>query len=132
MVKMTMGEARARYGDRLTVASLSVQVKGENSAGEREIRILHDGTNGVDLNRYILVLDAVPCPTAPDVQASMRILPEGTGAEGPVGLALDAKEAHRLILIDEEDWGLLGCRADPNEDALYLNKRGTYGIASAA
>ena len=132
MVKMTMKEAQHKYGSRLTVASLSVQVKRTDGKGKREIRILHDATNGVDVNRYVLVVDGIPCPMSSDVQAVLRLLPDDQGTAGPIGLAIDAKEAHRLILIVEEDWGLLGCRADPKSDTVYLNKRGTYGVSSAA
>ena len=106
MVRMTVGEAREKYGDRLTVASLSALEKKVGDDGTREIRILHDGTNGVDLNRFILVLDAVPCPMAADLQASMRQMPDERAPITPAGLALDAKEAHRLIPVREEDWGL--------------------------
>ena len=58
--------------------------------------------------------------------------PASRGDQGCAGFTLDAKEAHRLTLIRRADWGLLGYSVDGDEGAVYLNKRGTYGVASAA
>ena len=49
--------AKERYGDRLAVASLSALEKSVAEDGEVEVRVLLDGTHGVDTKRYIKVLD---------------------------------------------------------------------------
>ena len=54
---MTLAAARARYGDRLTIASLSVLEKGTTEDAVVEVRVIHDGTKGVHVNNLIKVLD---------------------------------------------------------------------------
>ena len=44
---------------------------------------------------------------------------------------VDVRKAHRQIRIKGSDWGLLGCRADDKSSDVYLNKVGTFGVASA-
>ena len=46
-------------------------------------------------------------------------------------LVFDVKAAHRLVPVHRRDWGLQACRLD-EEDVVYLNTRGTFGVASAA
>ena len=65
-------EARRRYGCRLTIAPLAALEKGLDEDGVMEVRVLHDGTNGVDLNRFIKVLDAGLSPMAQDLKTCMR------------------------------------------------------------
>ena len=72
MAPKSKAAAKAKYGDRQTVASLSALQKGVSEDGEVEVRVLHDGTNGVDTNRYICVLDGGYNPTAQDLKACMR------------------------------------------------------------
>ena len=55
------------------------------------------------------------------------------------GMAFDIRRAHRQIPIREEDWGYLACRLDDkptdlatDEDVVYVNKVGTFGVGSAA
>ena len=68
-----------KYGTRLAIASLAALEKGTDPDGNIEVRIIHDGTNGVDVNRYIKVLDGGCCPTAADIkctgQAALRAHP---------------------------------------------------------
>ena len=58
-------DARARYGERLTIASLGAVEKGTAPDGSTEVRVIHDGTHGVDINRFIKVQDGTVFPTAP-------------------------------------------------------------------
>ena len=61
--------ARERYGDRLTIASLTaLEKKGVDEDGDIEVRVLHDGTHGVDVNRSILILDGGVNPIASDIK----------------------------------------------------------------
>ena len=55
-----------------------------------------------------------------------------------VTVAADVAKAHRRCLCRETDFGYLGCSAkptpgdDPNKDTVWLNRVGTFGVASAA
>ena len=126
---MSESDARATYGDRLTIASLGAIEKGMGSDGLTEVRIIHDGTNGIDLNRYTCVRDGGLSPVASDLKAVMRM--QAASGQPHIGAAIDAKEAHRLVAIRPEDWPLVACQVYPGCD-VYLNKVGTYGVASAA
>ena len=122
MAEMSDEEARAKYGDNLYVAALGVVDEGE------KIRVVHDGTHGVQINHRIRPRDQIRCPSAGEIQEVLRGLRE----RGSKGFALmgDASKAHRRIKVREEDWGYQACRTQPGR--LWLNKVGTYGIASAA
>ena len=126
---MPFREALDKYGTRLAIASLAALEKGVDQDGNTEVRIIHDGTNGVDVNRFIKVVDGGCCPTAPDIKCAMR---EQRASGIPhFGLTLDVKEAHRMVAVREEDWPLQACQVRPGGD-VFLNTCGTYGIASAA
>ena len=64
--------AKARYGQRLTIAALSALEKSNSPEGVVEVRVLHDGTHGVELNRYIMVRDGGISPMASDMKAALR------------------------------------------------------------
>ena len=122
-------EARARYGDRLTIASLSALEKGTDEDGETEVRVLHDGTHGVDTNKYIKVLDGGLSPIARDMKTSMRM--QAARGTPHCGVTVDVEGAHKVIVVRPEDWPLQACQIVPGGD-VFLNTRGTFGIASAA
>jgi hypothetical protein len=129
IAKMTEAEAITRYGDRLTIASLGAIEKSRKDDGTAEIRIIHDGTHKVDVNKYIRVRDKIPFPLAPDVA---RVIRHQAASNMPFyALTADVKEAHRAIAVDPRDWPLQACQVQPGGD-VYCNKRGTYGVASAA
>ena len=94
-----------------------------------EIRIIHDGINGVDVNRFIKVRDGSCCPTAADNKCVMRA--QRTSGLPHFGLTLDVKEAHRAVAVRPEDWPLQACQVREG-GLVYLNTRGTYGMTSAA
>mgnify|MGYP001027973725 CR=1 FL=1 len=52
---MTGAAARAQFGERLTIAALGTIEKGLDEDGCVEVRVMHDGTHGVDVNRYIYI-----------------------------------------------------------------------------
>ena len=121
--------AKQRYGKRLTVASLAAIEKAVHDDGTVEIRILTDGSNGVETNQYIKVRDAVPLPLADDIRTTTRL--QGESGKPHFGLTVDVREAHRLIVVAPEDWPLQAVQPVPGGN-VYLNKRGTYGYSSAA
>ena len=126
---MPEAEAKAKCGDRLAIASLAALEKAVSEDGVVEVRVLHDGTHGVDTNRYILVLYGGISPTAQDLK---RVLRHQASRNVPhFGLTVDVEGAHRIIVVRPEDWPLQACQVHPG-GVVYLNRRGTFGIASAA
>ena len=61
-------EAKRRYGDRLAVAALGAVPKELNSD---KVRLIHDGTYSVDVNRRIRVRDRLRFPLIDDATAVM-------------------------------------------------------------
>eukprot|EP00971_Amphidinium_carterae_P211787 4202524-Amphidinium_carterae.1 len=122
-------EAKRRYGDRLTIASLGAIEKGVREDGTVEVRVIHDGTHGLRINSQVKVRDAGLAPSAQDLAVVLR---ECEGSLMPFfGLTADVEEAHRAVALHPDDWPLVACQVRPGE-RVYLNKRGTFGIASAA
>ena len=114
-----------KYGaDRVRVASMAAIMKPDGG-----VRPLHDGTHSVMVNHEIKYADQLQCPGPAEVAASVR------GAtltlEAPFCVSADIQAAHRLVKIREADWGYLACRSDSNSNVLWLNRVGTFGIASA-
>eukprot|EP00974_Lingulodinium_polyedra_P091413 8861582-Lingulodinium_polyedra.AAC.1 len=133
-MKCTAGEARRRWGRRLVVAALGAV---EKNPDKDEWRVVYDATNGVRLNHRIRVRDQVRCPTWPDVCRLLEAVRED-GRAVHFGITFDVAKAHRRIPIREADWGFLACRAEAGrgepaeEEELYINRVGTFGVASAA
>ena len=113
----------------MTIASLSALEKGTDEDGETEVRVLHDGTHGVDTNKYIKVLDGGLSPIARDLKTSMRM--QAARGTPHCGVTVDVEGAHKVIVVRPEDWPLQACQIVPGGD-VFLNTRGTFGIASAA
>ena len=104
MLVLPEAVARERYGDRLAVASLAALEKSVTEDGVTEVRVLHDGTHGVDTNRYIRVLDGGTSPTAQDLKTCMR---HQAGRKRPhIGATLDIKGAHHVVVVRPYDWPL--------------------------
>ena len=131
---MTEEEAKARYGERLAVAALGAVPK---ELGSSTVRLIHDGTYSVPVNGRIKVRDRLRFPLIDDATAILNVVHqeaiEGTGKiRGQ--LLYDVKGAHRLLPVRQEDWGLQAFRMPGalDQGMVYLRKRGTFGIASAA
>ena len=127
-------EAKRRYGERLAVAALGAVPK---ELGSSTVRLIHDGAYSVQVNGRIKVKDRLRFPLIDDATAILnsvhREANEGRG--GIRGqLLYGVKGAHRLLPVCREDWGLQALRLPGEMDpgAVYLHKRGTFGIASAA
>ena len=69
-------------------------------------------------------------PQYDDLEAILRAFKEEAAPQRFL-LAFDVKSAHRLVPAHERDWGLHACCLDKEEE-VYLNTRGTFGVASAA
>ena len=127
LMKHTEEEAKRLYPG-LVIASLGANRK-EKSDGTIMARVLHDGTNGIAVNRRTRVQDQERCPMASDLKRGMR--EKATRGERTFALTADVKEAHRQVPVSRQDWRLLGCRVRPGS-SVYVNTVGTFGISSAS
>ena len=127
LIRMSLADARKRYGARLKVASLAAVPK---DAEWNEVRVVHDASNGVEVNHRIRLSSQMRFPLFDDLEAVLHQFIKEADVR-KLMMAYDYKGAHRLVPIHEDDWGLQACRLDGEEEVLYLNTVGTFGVASA-
>ena len=122
MEEVTDEEAQRRYGQNLRIAALGVVQE------PTKIRVVHDGSNRVEVNNAIRPRDQQRCPGA----AELRTILAERRAVGLKGFAVvgDISKAHRRIPVRVSDWGFQACRLEPGK--VWLNRVGTYGMGSAA
>ncbi len=126
-IKLSEAEAAGRF-PKLVVSSLGAVVKHDAAGDVHSIRMVLDGTHGVNLNTQIRVRDQDRCPTAADIRRVQRAQARSTPG---VGLAVDIKSAHRLPAVDPRDWHLQGCRARRGGD-IFVFTVGVFGMSSIA
>jgi len=118
---------KEHYKNKLCIAAQGALAK---TLGSEEFRIIHDGTNQVDINRAIRVRDQLRNPTHHE---GTRYLQEM--AQDPshfhFSLMVDVRKAHRRVAVREGDWPFQACKVRESDDHLFLNCVGTFGIASA-
>jgi hypothetical protein len=122
MIEVEEAVAREEYGDDLKVAALGALEKTDKS-----FRVVHDGTHKVAVNVRIRMRDQTKSPAAGELKKALRCLPAAS-----FSLTGDVKRAHRLTKIKKAEWGLQACKTGVKPGMLWLNKCGTFGIASAA
>ena len=130
MIPMTYSQAVRKFGEKsVAVAALAViQEKTD------QYRVLHDGSNLVQVNNRIHVQDAEQYPSAADVQCAIHF----GNLELPIlGMSTDVEKAHRQTPVDERDWGLMACSTEQMPARLegwqiLVNTVQTYGMASAS
>ena len=122
---MTVKDFERAYGSNRAIAALAVLVEDEISGKKR---VIHDGTHGVGVNNRIRCLDKVRMPGPREKKEIMQ----GLEAEKMVVMALvgDFEKAHRRFLYQESERGFLGCKVEDEEDLVYVNKVGTFGVGS--
>ncbi|CAE7713877.1 unnamed protein product [Symbiodinium necroappetens] len=127
MFPLSFAEARNRYPG----SSLRIAAQADIPKPDQEFRVVHDGTHGVQVNNEIVMNDRLESPGAREVSAIQKL---GSVASGKVlfGLVGDVKKAHRRYLHHPEHWGVLACRSRTDSPTVWLNRTGTFGIASAA
>ena len=96
-----------------------VPTRRRNPGGIITARVLHDGTNGISVNRRIRVRDQERFPTASDVKRAMR----EKAALGERSFALTADRSPRLAPIR--------LPGHPRS-AVYINTVDRFGISSAS
>ena len=133
IVRMMEHTAKEKFKGRLAVAALGAVPK---ELGTKRVRLIHDGTYSVDVNRRIRVRDRMRFPLIDDAAAVLRqVEEETTGGQGGIRFSVlyDIARAHKLIPVAEEDWGLQAFRLPGDKSGdVFVHTRGTFGIASAA
>ena len=124
-IKLTETAMRKRWPSAVP-ASLGVQEK-VGAEGDISIRLLYDGTHGVDVNKRIRQRDHERGPSAPDLKAFLRAIAD-TGRTARTVTA-DVEDAHRTVNIRHQDWQHQVCRARDG-GPLYAFTVGVFGISS--
>ena len=105
MMRMTLREAIARFGDSLLItATGAIEKKGR----EGEVRVIFDASRGVLVNLGIRVRDQVKCPASGDAKVVLREI-HGEGGTH-IALVYDVSKAHRRVPVLEEEWGRQACQ----------------------
>ena len=125
MARMEEEEFIKTYGENRAVAALAVLVEDEVTGKKR---VIHDGTHGVMVNHRIRCRDKVRMPGPRE----KRALLEEYEAEKVTVLSLvgDFAKAHRRFKYMEDEQGFLACKASTESKTVYVNKVGTFGVAS--
>ena len=135
MIKMSLRDFKARYGEHRAIAALAVIVEDE-AIGKK--RMIHDATHGVRVNHRIPCRDKIRAPGAREKKQLLREMMEAKQvAFSVVG---DILKAHRRFKHREEEHGCLGCQidaseeipGDPDSQTVYVNKVGTLGVSCAS
>ena len=129
MDKMSMEGFVERYGDSRAIAALAVIVEDEEKGKKR---LIHDATHGVRVNHRIKCRDKIRAPGAREKkQLLLETMERGEVAFSIVG---DISKAHRRFKHSEDEQGFLGCQLGipGEEDIVYVNKVGTFGVNCAS
>ena len=119
MIKLTLEEAIARFGEHLSLAAIGAIEKRGSTA---EVRVIHDASHGILLNHSIRVRDQVRLPTASDNRAVLAEMSEEGGAHFSIGY--DIRKAHRRIPVTPTDLGRQACQTTGSA-AEQRDRRGT-------
>ena len=107
MTRTTIRKAMNRYGDALNIASAgAIGKKGRTD----EVRVIFDGSHGIDLNSGIRVRDQIKYPIAADGKELMSEMADEGGPHFSV--QVDFSKAHRQVAVLEEEWGRQACQID--------------------
>jgi len=123
--KLTLDQAKQRFGDRIAISSLAVLV--EEAHGNKR-RVIHDATHGTKINNRIKCRDKQRSPGARE----KRYLLSYYKSRGDVVFSLvgDISKAHRRFLHDPSEHGLLACRVRSSDKHIYINKVGLQHSSS--
>lgn len=127
MEKLTIEQAKERYGDRIAISSLAVLVE-ENHQGKK--RVIHDATHGTKVNNRIRCRDKTRSPSAREKQYLLAYFQRNRSSV--FSLVGDISKAHRRFLHAPEERGLLACRILESDPFIYINRVGTFGLACAS
>ena len=133
-------EVIAKFGERVAICAVRAVPKDDGPDGDHrdlqpdgtvagdQVRLILDGSNGVQVNHRIKVRDQVTCPGAGEVKTVMA---RAYRRERRYRQAkLDVSSAHQRCKVAAEDHALQAFELEPGQT--FLNKVGTFGVASAA
>ena len=127
MFPLSMAEAQRRYqGPDLRIAAQGILEKPGGG-----YRIIHDATHGVNVNNQITICNRLENPGPREISTIMKVSEE---AQERVifGITGDIAKAHRRFVHSEQDWGVLACKTCTASPTVWLNRTGTFGVASAS
>ena len=125
MVATTEGAVEQEFGK----GQLLIAAMGAITKSNGDVRPLHDGTHGVNLNNRIQVPDRLEVPGPADVvEVVARAVDSG---EVPFCICADISQAHRRVKRRRRDWPKLGCKSSSASNVVWLNTVGTFGVSSA-
>ena len=113
----------------LTIVSMGAVSKVATPTKAEDIRLVMDGTNGVELNPRTRQRDQDRCPTAADVKRHQRA--QAKERRRPLGLAVDVQEAHRIPPTHPEDWRHQGARSSEAAN-VYIYMYNVFGYSCSA
>ena len=123
--KMSEKAFEEEFGDERAVASLAVLVE-DPVVGKK--RVIHDGTHGIGVNHRIRCQDKVRMPGPREKRVLLEEFKRGH--ETVLSVIGDFEKAHRRFKYRRDEQGYLACRVDEGDGWIYVNKVGTFGIAS--
>eukprot|EP00435_Cladocopium_sp_Y103_P048779 s1206_g14.t1 len=123
--KMTRQEFEMRYGSDRAIAALAVLVEDEVTGKKR---VIHDASHGVRVNNRIRCQDKLRMPGGREKRYLLSMFQR---AKSTVFSVIgDFGKAHRRFKYREEERGFLGCVVRDDDDVVYVNKVGTFGVTS--
>ena len=121
---LSLEEAKRTYGEELQIASLGAVPKDQQWS---DVRVVHDGTHGIQVNSRIAQPNRMEFPQFDDLQAALRAFQMRDPSQKLL-VAFDIKSAHRLIPVQQQDWGLQAFQLE-KEGPVYINRvGGHYGL----
>eukprot|EP00435_Cladocopium_sp_Y103_P016869 s1943_g4.t1 len=123
--KMSRSEFEKKYGSDRAIAALAVLVEDEMSGKKR---VIHDASHGVRVNHRIRCQDKLRMPGG---REKRFLLSRFRAARSAVFSVIgDFGKAHRRFKYREEERGFLGRVVSEEDDVVYVNKVGTFGVTS--
>eukprot|EP00435_Cladocopium_sp_Y103_P030315 s433_g7.t1 len=125
VTKMSLEEFESTYGKNRAIAALAVVVEDEVSGKKR---VIHGGTHEIGVNNRIRCRDKVRMPGPREKRCVLEEL--AVSKEVVMALVGDFEKAHRRFLYQASERGFLACRVSSEDNFVYVNNVGTFGIGS--
>ena len=123
--KMTRKEFEEVFGQDRAISALAVLVEDEVTDKKR---VIHDGSHEVRANHRIKCQDKLRMPGGREKRYLLAQFREER--EVVFSLIGDFGKAHRRFKYRRDEQGFLGCVVNSLDGWVYVNKVGTFGVAS--
>ena len=123
--RMTRGDFERTFGENRAISALAVLVEDELTGKKR---VIHDGSHEVRVNHRIKCQDKLRMPGGREKRYLLAQFEE----ERAVAFSMigDFGKAHRRFKYRRDEQGFLGCVVTSDDGWVYVNKVGTFGVAS--